>query len=105
MDAQLTSDSHLRSVVKGLSYRVVGTVLTGALSFAITSNLRAAFLIGAAEVTTKLLLFWGHERVWDKLAWGRHRRPVPVVQPTSKTQPTSSTERVVVSMEIGAREG
>lgn len=69
------SDSHLRSVVKGLSYRLIGTAFTTAMSFVMTGSVRTAALIGTAEVTTKVLLFWGHERVWQRISWGRRARP------------------------------
>jgi uncharacterized membrane protein len=64
-------ESHLRSVAKGISYRIVGTLSTATLSFAVTGSTRTAMILGSAEVVVKLLLFWGHERVWARVPWGR----------------------------------
>src|SRR5262245_20760161 len=67
----LPSESHLRSVVKGLSYRLLGTLFTTTLSFVMTGSAKTAMLLGSAVVTLKVLLFWGHERVWTRIYWGR----------------------------------
>ncbi len=72
-------DSHLRSFAKGISYRLFGTLLTAALALVITGNVRAALLIGFTEVTAKLVLFWAHERLWNRVAWGRRHTPIVVV--------------------------
>jgi uncharacterized membrane protein len=96
-------------VAKGLSYRIVGTTFTGACSFVVTGSLRAAFIIGAVEVTTKLLLFWGHERLWNRIRWGRHRGPVarptvrPVAQVSELRSATSNAESAAVPIGIEAR--
>jgi uncharacterized membrane protein len=72
-----SSESHLRSVAKGVSYRLVGTLLTTMLSFVLTGSARTAMFLGSAEITFKVLLFWGHERVWAKVQWGRHHGRAP----------------------------
>jgi uncharacterized membrane protein len=58
-------------VAKGISYRLLGTLLTTAISFAMTGSAKTAVLVGSAEVTFKVALFWGHERVWARIQWGR----------------------------------
>ena len=103
-DMRFVSDSHLRSVAKGLSYRLLGTLCTSALSFGITGSTRAAFLIGCADVIIKLLLFWGHERVWDRIVWGRLHGPlIPWNMQRESHAQTSSAERAPAS--TGARAG
>lgn len=68
------AESHFRSVAKGLSYRVVATLSTVAISFALTGSLATATLIGSVEAVAKIALFWGHERLWHRIPWGRARR-------------------------------
>jgi uncharacterized membrane protein len=67
-------ESHLRSVLKGLSYRSFATLSTIGISFALTGSIKTASLIGAAEAAAKILLFWGHERLWHRIRWGRRPR-------------------------------
>jgi uncharacterized membrane protein len=64
-------DSHLRSVVKGVSYRLFGSLLTAILSYFVTGSVKTATLVGTAEMTVKVLLYWGHERAWARIRWGR----------------------------------
>ncbi|MCS6935060.1 MAG: DUF2061 domain-containing protein [Chitinophagales bacterium] len=58
------TESHLRSILKGVSWRIVGTLDTIILSFFITGKLKVAIKIGITEVVTKVLLYYLHERAW-----------------------------------------
>lgn len=64
-------ENHRRSVVKALTWRVTGTLDTFILSFLITRQLKFALAISATELVTKIVLYYGHERLWDKIKWGR----------------------------------
>ena len=59
-----------RSVGKAVSWRVLATLTTGLLVYAFTQRLDIAFTVGAIEVVAKLLLYFLHERVWDRLGFG-----------------------------------
>lgn len=61
-------DSHLRSIVKGISWRIVGTLDTITIAYLVTGHITKALTIGATEVVTKILLFYLHERVWQHFA-------------------------------------
>ncbi len=58
------TESHFRSIIKGVSWRVIGTIDTIVLSFLLTGHLTMALKIGASEVITKVALYYLHERVW-----------------------------------------
>ena len=64
-----------RSVVKTISWRTVGTLDTIIVSYFVTGNLVLAASIGSFEVITKMILYYFHERVWNKLKFG-------IVKPT-----------------------
>ena len=64
-------DSRRRSMAKALSWRAVATVTTGVLVFAFTGRLDIALTVGLAEVAVKTVLYFGHERAWDRLQYGR----------------------------------
>lgn len=55
------------SVLKTLSWRVVGTLDTMLISYVLTGKLAVAISIGSVEVITKMLLYYLHERAWIKL--------------------------------------
>jgi uncharacterized membrane protein len=65
------ADKHYRSLVKAVSWRLTGSVDTMIISFLITHQLKWALTIGGVEVFTKIGLFYVHERVWEKLSFGR----------------------------------
>jgi uncharacterized membrane protein len=58
------SDKPIKSVMKAVSWRIVGTIDTMFISFLITGKLTMALTIGGVEVFTKILLYYLHERVW-----------------------------------------
>ena len=60
-----------RSVVKAISWRTVGTLDTIIVSYFITGSLVMAASIGSIEVITKMVLYYFHERAWNKLSFGR----------------------------------
>nr|WP_321225386.1 DUF2061 domain-containing protein [uncultured Psychroserpens sp.] len=60
-----------RTLVKTISWRVLGTVATIVISYAITGTLALAFSIGFIELISKLVLYYFHERTWNKIKWGR----------------------------------
>ena len=64
-----------RSVVKTISWRTVGTLDTIIISYFITGSLVMAASIGSIEVITKMILYYFHERVWNKLSFGKIQPP------------------------------
>ena len=61
--------SHLRSVLKGISWRIIATIDTVAVVLFITCltgncSLDNAITIGASEFLLKLLIYYVHERLW-----------------------------------------
>lgn len=67
----MVRDKHYRSVVKAISWRATGTIDTILISWLITGQLKWAFSIGFVELFTKVGLYYVHERVWDRLNFGR----------------------------------
>ncbi|MCG8577086.1 MAG: DUF2061 domain-containing protein [Flavobacteriales bacterium] len=59
-------DSNLRSILKTVSWRIVGTVDTLLIAYFLTGEVSIALSIGSVEVFTKMLLYYLHERVWNK---------------------------------------
>jgi adenylylsulfate kinase len=60
-------ESHLRSVIKAISWRVTGTIDTFLISWLITGTLAMATGIALTEILTKVFLYYIHERIWSKI--------------------------------------
>jgi uncharacterized membrane protein len=58
------ADKPIKSFIKSISWRIVGTMDTILISFFITGKLTMAFSIGSIEVITKTILYYFHERLW-----------------------------------------
>jgi uncharacterized membrane protein len=65
------NDSHLRSLIKGISWRTTGTIDTMVVSFFVTGDFFTALKIGSSEILTKVGLYYLHERIWNVIKWGR----------------------------------
>ena len=64
-----------RSVVKTISWRTLGTVDTIAISYFITGSFAMAASIGSIEVVTKMILYYLHERGWNRIQLGKVKEP------------------------------
>jgi uncharacterized membrane protein len=58
------SDKKYRSFLKGISWRIVGTVDTMVISYFYTQSIQNALQIGMTEVLTKIVLYYVHERIY-----------------------------------------
>jgi uncharacterized membrane protein len=67
-------DSTRRSIAKALSWRVLATIITSALVFALTGKGEFAATVGLADTAIKLFIYFGHERLWNRIPYGRQER-------------------------------
>lgn len=65
------TEKPIRSIVKAVSWRIVGTLDTIGISWWLTGEIETAMAIGSLELLTKMLLYFGHERIWNKINFGR----------------------------------
>lgn len=61
-----------RSMVKAISWRATGTIDTLVVSYLVTGKITTALSIGGIEVFTKMTLYYFHERIWNRLKFGRN---------------------------------
>ena len=66
--------SNKRHILKTFSWRGVGTVDTFILGWIVTGNPLTGLKIGGAEVLTKMLLYFGHEKLWYRIDFGLDQR-------------------------------
>jgi uncharacterized membrane protein len=63
-------NSNRRHLLKTITWRIIGTLDTMILAWLITGDPMTGFKIGMAEVVTKMLLYFVHEKVWHKSKFG-----------------------------------
>jgi len=66
-------ETNIRSVVKGISWRIVATTTTIIIVYVFFGRLDLAIAAGLIETVLKVGLYWAHERVWFKIRWGRKK--------------------------------
>ncbi len=68
-------ETHRRSISKALSWRVVALFITASVVWVVTGEFRFAATIGLVDTLIKLGVYYGHERLWNRLSFGRIKRP------------------------------
>ena len=63
----------LRSLLKTISWRIVGTLDTMFLGWIITGSPLVGLKIGALELFTKMILYYFHERIWLQSKFGTEK--------------------------------
>lgn len=77
-------ETHSRSFVKAVSWRVLGSIDTFVISYFVTHQLVFAASIASVETVTKVVLFYVHERAWAGIHWGRKKsEPGAEVEPVA----------------------
>lgn len=63
-------ETYRRTTAKMTTWRILASLDTMLLAWIFTGNLAAAFSIGSLEVATKLVLYFFHERAWQRVTLG-----------------------------------
>ena len=73
----------MRSLLKAVSWRIVGSVDTLLVSYFWTGDLGKALVIGSTDVITKIGLYYLHERAWVRIPLGTIRRIFRQTEPAA----------------------
>ena len=64
-------DKPKRSLIKTITWRITGSGATFGISYLISGNFVIAGSIATIQLVTNTVLYFIHERVWDRVKWGR----------------------------------
>jgi uncharacterized membrane protein len=70
-------ESHKRSVVKALSWRIIAVCITALTVYVFTSEGDLALEVGLADSAIKIFIYYGHERLWNRVTHGKGREEEP----------------------------
>jgi len=65
-------EAHKRSIAKTITWRVLATLTTAILVLLFTGKPEIALSVGAIEMTAKIIIYYAHERAWNRISWGIH---------------------------------
>jgi adenylylsulfate kinase len=63
-------ETHRRSIVKGITWRIVASLTTMTVVFFITGNLALVASVGLVDISAKVFFYYLHERLWGRVHWG-----------------------------------
>jgi uncharacterized membrane protein len=63
--------SHARSLAKAISWRFFGNLISFIIIYSLTHDGKLALAASAIELIVKIVLYYYHERIWNKVKWGR----------------------------------
>ena len=66
-------ESHLRSILKGLSWRIFATTTTMIVAYIWLGEISDALAIGGIEFFAKIFIYYLHERIWQFVPRGTIR--------------------------------
>ena len=64
-------DTKLRSWIKAFTWRVIGIVILGGISYWLTEDWGETTIITVTFHSIRLILYYYHERLWENIKWGR----------------------------------
>ncbi|MCK8481779.1 DUF2061 domain-containing protein [Psychroserpens algicola] len=95
-------ESHIRSLLKGISWRVVATtdtILVVLLITCLTGNcsIESAIKIGSIEFLIKFFVYYAHERVWQKILFNKLVTKKQTLQKTISWRVIATTMTFIIS--------
>ncbi len=68
-------ETRSRSIVKALTWRVIALVITTMVVWIASGSIELAASVGLADTVIKLGAYYGHERYWLKVKFGKPKPP------------------------------
>jgi uncharacterized membrane protein len=65
------SDTNIRSLIKTICWRITGSGATFLIAYLMIGNIAIAGTIGILQLISNTILYYIHERIWNKITWGR----------------------------------
>jgi uncharacterized membrane protein len=61
-----------RSLLKTISWRILGTSITFGISWVVTGNFTIAGSIALIQLFFNTIFYFIHERIWNRISWGKN---------------------------------
>jgi uncharacterized membrane protein len=103
-------ETHSRSFVKAVSWRILGSIDTFVISYFVTGRLVFAASIASVETFTKICLYYFHEQAWARVPWGRAdqqlvQHPEPAAEEPAAAEPAAHAQATAAAAPVAAPVG
>lgn len=65
-------ESHGRSILKAFSWKIIASIISFSVLYYQTRDLNQALKFSGIIFSIGLIAYYLHERVWNKIHWGKH---------------------------------
>ncbi len=80
-------DTKIRSWVKSITWRILGVIILGAITYWITGSWKEMTAITIIFHTIRIILYYFHERIWEHCKWGKIQHPLCELPVKEKLKP------------------
>ena len=67
----METETRKRSIIKTITWRVLAYIITALTAYLFTRKLTLSLGIGFTDTGIKTLIYYGHERLWQRIKFGR----------------------------------
>lgn len=85
-------ETHKRSMVKSITWRIIGVVLLGGITWSVTHDWKEMTLITVLFHSIRMVMYYFHERIWLRINWGKIRHPLDSIDVKGKLSPEDMEE-------------
>ena len=64
-----------RSLAKAVTWRVIAFVVTIVAIYIYSKDIRESLVVGISANVVKIFLYYAHERIWNRVKFGRIKTP------------------------------
>jgi len=70
----MTRDIRIRSLIKTITWRILASLDTFLIAWFVSGSISVGGWIATIEVITKIILYYFHERAWNRIKWGQFEK-------------------------------
>ena len=68
-------ESTKRTISKAISWQLLGLIMMSLISYSFTGSVSGAISLSLASMVSGLIFYIIHERIWQKIQWGKLQGP------------------------------
>ncbi len=68
-------EEHKRTILKTITWRIIGVLVTMIVVYLYNKDIKASIIVSFSANGVKMFLYYIHERMWNKIDFGRKKPP------------------------------
>ncbi len=80
-------ETRTRAWIKSIVWRILGIAVLGTIAWLVTHSWKEMTIITIIFHGVRVILYYFHERVWERISWGRIKHPLSNLPVTKELTP------------------